>query len=347
MATRLGEIGIGGSLRPYIIAEVGQAHDGSLGIAHSYIDFAKDAGANAVKFQTHIAEEETTFQDEFRVKFAVQDKARFDYWKRMEFSPEQWYGLMQHAKSVGLEFISSAFSLPAFEMLDKLGQRIWKVGSGEMHSADLLQGMSETNKPILLSNGLVTNQELQKVVGFLQTRKSEFAILHCTSKYPTPNRDVGLNNISYLRDTYTVPVGLSDHTGEVFSSLAAVALGASVIEVHITHSKRSFGPDTLASLEFEDLKMLVSGSMAIHEMLSAPVDRSSLADDLVQMRNLFSKSLALKTDLKKGDVITAENLTLKKPGTGLAYEERFKFIGLRASRDLSRFNLLTYEDAVE
>ena len=200
----------------FVIAEVGQAHEGSLGAAHQFIEAAKSCGADAVKFQTHIAEEESTYDEPFRVKFSSQDKTRFEYWKRMEFSDGAWKELFDHAKEAGLTFLSSAFSVKAVELLENIGVPAWKVGSGEINSTPLLDVMLETKKPILLSSGLANIREIEERVDYIQSSNVPLALFQCTTKYPTSFKDVGLNNMTEFMKQFDVPVGLSDHSGSIF-----------------------------------------------------------------------------------------------------------------------------------
>ena len=237
-----------------IIAEVAQTHDGSLGTAHAYIDAAARAGASAIKFQTHIADAESSPDEPWRIKFSRQDATRFDYWKRMEFTAEQWNGLAAHAREKNLLFLSSAFSVEAVELLKRVGVAAWKVGAGEVTNLPMIERMAQTGKPILLSSGLSTWSDLDQAAEVARRYGSELAIFQCTTAYPCPPEKVGLNVLSELRSRYRCPVGLSDHSGTIYAGLAAAALGASFIEVHITFSRECFGPDVPASVTVDELK---------------------------------------------------------------------------------------------
>jgi sialic acid synthase SpsE len=168
-----------------IIAEIAQAHDGSLGILHSYIDALATTGVDAIKFQTHIAEAESSEYEQFRVNFSYVDKTRFDYWKRMEFSIDQWKEIKQHCDKVGLEFMSSPFSNKAVDYLEEIGVNQYKVGSGEISNLLLLNRLSETGKPVILSSGLSDWDELETAINFLQSKNTDVSILQCTTQYPT------------------------------------------------------------------------------------------------------------------------------------------------------------------
>ena len=211
-----------------IIAEIAQAHDGSLGMAHAYIDAVAKTGADAIKFQTHIAAAESTPAEPWRVKFSQQDERRFDYWRRMEFTTEQWRGLKQHADEAGLIFLSSPFSIEAVELLDSLGMAAWKIASGEVTNWPMLERMAETKRQFLLSSGMSDLAEIDGLVNWLREQELPFALLQCTSAYPCPPEKVGLNALSLFQERYQCPVGLSDHSSTIFPSLAAATLGATV-----------------------------------------------------------------------------------------------------------------------
>jgi len=219
---------IGHGLPCFIIAEVGNAHDGSLGTAHAYIDAIARTGASAVKFQTHIAAAESTKAEQFRVPFSYQDASRYDYWKRLEFTQAQWAELADHAEERGLVFLSTPFSREAVEMLSGLVPA-WKVGSGEVTNPELLKDIRTTGLPVLLSSGMASWEELETAVASLEG--SPLAVLQCTTAYPCTPEQVGLNVLSELRQQYECPVGLSDHSGTIYASLAAATLGANVQDV--------------------------------------------------------------------------------------------------------------------
>ncbi len=330
--------------RVLVIAEVAQSHDGSLGMAHAFIDAVAGAGAAAVKFQTHIAEAESTQDEPWRVKFSEQDKTRFDYWKRMGFSKEQWYGLAEHAKRKGILFLSSPFSVEAVTLLQEIGVPFWKIASGEVLNPEILEAVWKTRKPVLFSTGLAMAEELDAAVGETQKRRIPFGILKCTSEYPAPPERWGLQMISEFRERYCCPVGLSDHSGSITAGIAAAALGADIIEVHVTFSRQMFGPDVKASLTIEELTQLVTAVSQVRQALDSPVTSSGLSELQSEYRKIFGRSLALKYDLPEGTVLKKEYLTLKKPGTGIPHEEAGSVIGRRLIRDKKADRLLARDD---
>lgn len=315
-----------------IIAEVGQAHEGSLGFAHYYIDAAAKAGADIVKFQTHMAHAESTMNEPWRVKFSYEDEYRYDYWKRMEFTEEQWAGLKKHAEEKGLMFMSTPFSLEAAELLDRIGISIWKVSSGEVNDPWLMEKLLSTGKPIIFSTGMSTMEAICNYAAQLEKKKIEYAILQCTSMYPVLPKDVGLNVIDDLKKKYQVPIGLSDHSGTIYPALAAVSRGASIIEAHICMSKNDFGPDVKASLTVEEFQKMTEGVRAISEMLANPVDKDKLAGELSRSSQIFSKSVCAKRRIEKGEILTRDMLILKKPCIGIPAKEVETILGKKVTK---------------
>ncbi len=324
---------VGGRELPLVIGEVGQAHDGSLGLAHAFVDAIADAGADAVKFQTHIAEAESTAEEAFRVAFSKQDATRFDYWRRTGFDEAGWHGLAAHARERGLIFLSSPFSLEAVELLARVGVPAWKIGSGEVSNTQLLDRVAETGLPVLLSSGMSSYEELDRAVEHLRGRVP-FAVLQCTSAYPAAPEQTGLNVLAELASRYEAPVGLSDHSGTIYGSLAAVTLGASVIEVHITLSRTMFGPDVPSSVTAEELRSLVDGVDFIHRATTNEVDKDRAASEAEPLRKLFTKSIVASRSLVAGTTLTRADLAMKKPGHGLGADRLDSLVGRRLRRDL-------------
>jgi len=327
-----------------VIAEVAQAHDGSLGTAHAFIDAVAEAGVDVVKFQTHIASAESTPAEPWRVQFSRQDATRYDYWKRMEFTEAQWVGLRAHALKAGVDFMSSAFSLQAFDMLRRVGVGGWKVASGEVRNAALLEHMAATHLPVYLSTGMSPLSEIDEAVTLLRRFDLPVTVLQCTSLYPTPPERLGLNLIPEFKARWGYPVGLSDHSGTIWPSLAAVALGADVVEVHVTLSRHAFGPDVPASVTPEELKQLVQGVRWLAWSRAHPVDKDAMAEELAPMRALFTKSVVAVRDLPSGHALAPEDLAAKKPGTGIPAERIPELVGRRLARAVAADGLLAWDD---
>lgn len=328
----------------FSIAEVGQAHEGSLGILHSYIDAVASTGVDAIKFQTHIAEAESSDFEKFRVNFSYVDKTRKDYWSRMSFTKAQWKGIKQHCDDVGLEFISSPFSISAVELLEELDVKKYKFGSGEITNMLMLETVCETGKDIILSSGLSCFEELDRAVNFVKGFGNNLTLLQCTTKYPTQPKDVGLNVIDEMKQRYNVDVGLSDHSGTIFPSLAAVSLGAKMLEAHVVFDRRMFGPDSSSSLTIDEFKTLMTGVRDISEMLSNPIDKNNKSEKS-ELKTMFGKSLAVRGYLPEGHVITKGDLETKKPaGCGIPAADFDSVIGKTLNKSLEQWAFLNTDD---
>ncbi len=336
------ELGPGADL--LLVAEVGLSHDGNCNMAHAFIDAIARTGARAVKFQTHLADAESTPREPFRIRFSRLDETRQEYWRRTGFTEAQWIELKRHADEAGLVFLSSPFSPEAVELLERVNVPAWKVGSGETNNLPMLRRMLETGKPLLISTGMSYWNEIDAVVELAREHGAEFALMHCTSMYPSPPEKVGLNVLGEFRQRYGCPVGLSDHSGEIWASLAAAALGADVIEVHVCMSKDCFGPDVPASLTMDQVRTLAAGLKGIRTMISHPVDKQQMASALEPMRRLFCKSIVYQANVRAGSILGPKHLAGKKPGDGIPIAEVDRFIGRRLLRDARRDELLAAED---
>jgi N-acetylneuraminate synthase len=331
----------------FLIAEVGQAHDGSLGLAHSFIDAAADVGADAIKFQTHIADAESTIDEQWRVKFSYQDKTRFDYWKRVSFNPEDWIQLSEHAKKKGIIFLSTAFSVEAFEILDKIGVPAWKVASGELSSRFLLEKFIASKKPLIISSGMSSWAELKKLSSELIEANADHCFLQCTSKYPVSLKDIGLNVIEEFRLNLSSITGLSDHSGNLDVLKTAIARGANIVEAHITFDRKMFGPDSSSSLSINEFEDLVNFRDTVYCLDSNPVNKDHISDELKELKSLFTRSVSLRKDAVAGTILTKEMLTLKKPGNGIPESDIDTLIGKVLARNVFSSRLLNPEDFIK
>ena len=330
--------------KPYLIAEIAQAHEGSLGILHSYIDAVAKTGIQAIKFQMHIAEAESSIYEPFRVKFSKEDDTRFDYWKRMEFSLEQWKEIKKHCDYVGLDFICSPFSNLAVDWLEEIGVQTYKIGSGEVNNLLLLEKICATRKPIIISSGMSSFDELDKTVDFLKNKSVDFSILQCTTAYPTKPEQYGLNVINELKKRYNVSVGFSDHSAKVSTGIAAVALGAEILEFHVVFHREIFGPDAIASLTIEETKQLVESVNDIQSAIDNPIDKNN-NNQFDELKSIFEKSLAINKNLPENHIITFDDLESKKPkGYGISATDFQKVIGKKLNKEKSKWDFLTEED---
>lgn len=309
-----------------LIVEIGNTHEGSLGIATSMVEMASQAGAKTVKFQLHLAEHESSMQEPFRKKFSLQDENRFDYWERVTFSFAHWKRLIDHTVDAGLEFLCSPFSLEAAEWLMEDGRiKRWKVGSGEATNYPLLDFMIDSGLPILLSTGLVTWDELLEIKQRFEYRQAweRVTLLHCVSMYPAPLDSISLNVLEDLK-VITKNVGYSDHSGNVSVPLLVYAQGIKTIEVHMTPHKLFFGPDTQASLTPEEINNVIEISRTWDMLKTSGFSRDQLFDSSSMTANIFRKGIYWKHNLSKGHKISKEDLAFLKPNSEIeakCYEE--------------------------
>ena len=327
-----------------IIIEIGLAHDGSLGTAHSYIDALANSGTDAIKFQTHIADAESSDFEPFRVNFSKQDETRQQYWKRTEFTIEQWMGLKKHCEDLNIEFISTPSSISAVELLEKLNVARFKVGSGDTSNLLLLKRLGKTRKPILLSSGMSSFDELETSITFLRKFGNPLTIMQCTSKYPTDPKDWGLNVIQELKNRFELPVGFSDHSGTIYACLAAAVMGAEVFEFHVVFDKRQFGPDVSSSITIDQVKILTDGIKAIQTAMNNPINKDNI-HQFEDLKNMFGKSLSVNKYKKAGELIEFEDLESKKPSEyGIPAIEFEKVIGKTLNKNMKKWFFINWED---
>jgi len=334
-------------LPPVVVAEIAQAHEGSLGLAHSYLETAAEAGADAVKYQVHFAGEESTLREPWRIPFSYEDKSRYDYWKRMEFCASHWEELRKHAGELGLFFIGSPFSFRAVELLEAIDSDLLKVASGEVSNFPLLRRIAASRRSVLLSSGLSDWKELDRAVAIFRKAKAPLCILQCTTSYPTRMEEIGLNLIEEMEERYDLPAGLSDHSGSIFPSLAAAVRGARVLEIHLTYSRAMFGPDAAASLEPEELNRLVEGVKAVHTMNTHPLQKEAVGGDRALLRATFGRSVVAARDLPAGTLLQCGDLALKKPGEGSPPEDLELMLGRRLTQAVGVDDCVRWEHLEE
>jgi N,N'-diacetyllegionaminate synthase len=328
----------------FIIAEIAQAHDGSLGILHSLLDAVAGTGVDAVKFQVHIADAESSMEEPFRVRFSHVDSTRFDYWKRMELSVQQWAQLKERCEYHGVEFLATPFSNAAVDLLETIGIHRYKVGSGDATNPLLLERIARTGKEVILSTGLGEINELDETVLMLRQRRVPHALLQCTTRYPTAAEDVGLAWLGRLRERYGCPVGLSDHSGTIFPGLGAAALGAAAVEAHVTFDRRMFGPDAHASLNIKEFAMMVAGIRFLEKARGNGLDKV-FDEAKSELRRMFGKSLAVNRDLPAGHVLRFSDLEGKKPSDGgIPVSEMKRVIGRSLICNKRRWDFIQQDD---
>ena len=327
--------------KTYIVAEIAQSHDGSLGILYSLINALSQTGVDAIKFQVHIADAESSHQEPFRTKFSYVDKKRIDYWRRMELSLDQWVEIKKKCESLGLEFIATPFSNKAVELLEKLNVSKYKIGSGDFTNKLLIDKILLTKKELILSTGLVSIKEINEIISHIKFKNVPFSLLQCTTKYPTNAQDIGLNKIKFLKDKFKCPVGLSDHSGKIYPGLGAASLGANIVEAHATFDKRMFGPDSKASLTIDEFSELVNGIRFLEKAVKTEVESS----DFDNLNNIFGKSLAINKNLDKGEIIRFLDLEGKKPfNQGIPARDYEKVIGKSLKVSKKKWDFLSEGD---
>lgn len=340
-AIRIQDRVIGEGQPSFIIAEIGMNHDGSMGQARCFIDAAAEAGADAVKFQTHIAEAETLRNAPPPPYFS--EEPRFEYFKRTAFDKSQLTGLKDYTEARGLIFICSPFSIPAVDLLESVNVTSYKIPSGEITNLPFLKYLAKKGKPIIISSGMSSLPELDEAISLIRQFNDDIILMQCTSEYPCLYENVGLNLIQELKQRFDLPIGLSDHTLTIYTAIAAVTLGACVIEKHFTLSQRMYGPDAKFSLTPEEFKQMVEGIRAVETALSHPVDKGDIKK-LEHIKRIFQKSIVSTADIPRGVEIREDMISIKKPGDGLHPRYFQEIIGKKATRDITRDSLIRRED---
>ncbi len=330
--------------RLFLIAEIGQAHNGNVQKAHDYIDAVATTGVDAIKFQTHIADAESSIHEPFRIQITEAYETRFDYWKAMEFSLDQWMSLKNHCDDVGLEFMSSPFSNAAVDLLETIGVKRYKIGSGEVTNFLLLERVAQTHKPVILSSGMSSYKELDAAVSFLKSKDVQHSILQCTTAYPTDATQLGLNIITELKNRYQIPVGYSDHSAHLATGIAAIAVGATILEFHVILNANETGPDASSSLTIEEAKKLVKEVRYIYNAIQHSIDKTDNSN-YKELKQIFEKSLAVNKALPKGHSLAFSDLEAKKPkGYGIDAAEFETVIGKQLTRAMNPWEFLNKID---
>lgn len=328
-------------MKTFVIAEFGMLHDGSFGNAVCMAQVARDCGADAVKFQTHISEAETLPDAPMPAFF--KGEPRWDYFKRTAFNFDQWKKLKEHCDKIGIEFMSSPFSVEAVDLLERIGMKRYKIPSGEVTNIPFLERVAKTGGPVLLSSGMSDWEELDSAVDTIKKYNKKITMMQCTSMYPTPPEKVGLNVLAEMKERYGFPVGLSDQSLTISSCIAAVCLGATVIEKHVTLSKNCYGSDAKHSIEPERFAGLVKSIREIEKMLENPVDKNDLSSYL-EMKRVFEKSVVSLREIAAGEKITRSVIGLRKPGGGISPNKFDSLIGHTAKRKIPANKIISESD---
>ena len=328
--------------RVFIIAEAGVNHNGSLDLAKKLVDRAVDACVDCVKFQTFNPTDMVTnvaSKADYQKKNTNNTESQLEMLKELSLKEDEFVSLKDYCDKKGILFLSTPFDLESVDFLETLGCDKWKVPSGEITNYPYLVKIAKTGKPVIMSTGMSTIDEIRQALGVLrQNGSGEISLLHCNTQYPTPYEDVNLRAMLTLRDEFGVTVGYSDHTPGIEVPIAAVAMGAKIIEKHFTLDRNMGGPDHKASLEPDELKAMVVCIRNIEKALGNSEKRvtESEKENIAVAR----KSIVAKTGIKKGDIISEGNITTKRPGTGISPMEWNEVIGTRAIRDFETDELI-------
>ena len=320
----------------YIIAEIGPNHSGSLDKAIELVDASKKAGADAVKFQFHIPQYEST-KDAPPPPYFNKEKP-YEFFERTEFQIQGWFSLRKHVKELGLAFICSPFSIEAADILELMDIDAYKIASGEVTNIPMLEHIAKLGKPVYLSTGMSSYVEIVDALGALGGWRDftslDITLMQCSSLYPCPYDKVGLNVIKDLKK-YGLPVGLSDHTKTIYAPIVAVTQGATVIEKHITLTHNMIGPDASFSLTPDKFKEMVDGIRATDIMMDSAVDKDDLSI-YKDMKYIFQKSVTSTQDITRGTTVNESMISLKKPGDGIQPKDFESVIGKVAVKDIAK-----------
>lgn len=328
-----------------IIAEAGVNHNGDIKLAKQLIDAASEAGVDYVKFQTFKSEklvsknaEKASYQKE---NTEDASESQLKMLQKLELSEADHFELIEYCKSKNIKFLSTAFDLESIDFLNKLNIDLFKIPSGELTNYPYLEKIGSLGKRIIISTGMATIDEIGQAMAVLiknGTLRHQITVLHCNTEYPTPMHDVNLHAMQTIADTYSVPIGYSDHTLGIEVPIAAVAMGATVIEKHFTLDKTLPGPDHKASLEPDELKAMVKAIRNIEDALGDEEKQPTPSE--LKNKVVARKSIVASTTIKKGDILTKDNITTKRPGNGISAMEWPNIIGTTAKKDYLEDDLI-------
>ncbi|MPB64521.1 N-acetylneuraminate synthase [Campylobacter upsaliensis] len=325
-----------------IIAEAGVNHNGDINLAKKLIEQAAKAGADVVKFQTFKANSCVSVsakKAKYQLETTAKEESQLEMIQKFELSYESHFELMKHCKKHGIAFLSTPFDLESVEFLRGLDLPYFKIPSGEITNLPYLKAVAKCKKRVLLSTGMANLGEIEAALTILRKNGTRnITLLHCNTEYPTPFEDVNLNALKTLKEAFKLEVGYSDHTEGIVASLGAVALGAVVIEKHFTLDKTMEGPDHRASLEFEELRALCKGIRELEKALGSGIKKASKSE--AKNKIIARKSLVAKREIQKGEKFSIENLTTKRPGSGISAMRYEEYLGKRALKTYKKDELI-------
>ena len=330
-----------------IIAEAGVNHNGSINIARELVDKAVEAGVDIIKFQTFKSEKlvsKSARQAEYQKKNigTKSDDSQLSMLKKLELSEQDHVELMAYCKQKGIKFFSTAFDMDSIDYLHSLNMGLWKIPSGEITNYPYIKKIAQYGEPVILSTGMCEMDDISAAVSVLLkygVKREQITILHCNTEYPTPYEDVNLRAMNTIKDEFNVNVGYSDHTKGIEVPIAAAALGASVIEKHFTLDRNMEGPDHKASLEPYELKAMVSAIRNIEKAVGGDGTKHVSESERKNI-TIARKSIIAARDIKKGELLTEENMTVKRPGTGISPMRWEEVVGTKAIRNFAEEDLI-------
>jgi N-acetylneuraminate synthase len=336
---KIGDRVIGLDTPPFIIAEAGINHNGDYNKAIQLVDSAKENGADCIKFQYHITSAELIKAD-IRPGYLSQETL-WDITKRIELSADENHKIQEYCKKIGIMYMSTPFSREAADILNAMNVGAFKIGSGECNNIPLLEYIAKMSRPMILSTGMNDIESIKRSVHTIQKHDCPLMLMHCTSIYPTPYDKVHLGAITQLQETFELPIGFSDHSENIYASLASIALGACVIEKHFTVSSEWPGPDIGFSMDSEELSELVSGCKAVYAALGGK--KENIPEEQPIKDFAFASVVAIK-EIKAGELFSKENIWVKKPGTGEIEAKDFNsVIGKTASTNIDIDQQITHK----
>jgi N,N'-diacetyllegionaminate synthase len=343
---KIGNKIIGDNSPTFIIAEAGVNHNGSLEMAKKLIDAAKESGADAVKFQTFKAEEVVTKNAEKAEyqKTITTECSQYEMIKKLELSTTEFKELSSYAKKKNIIFLSSPFDLDSIEVLNELNVPAFKFGSGEITNFPLLELAATKGKPMILSTGMATLGEIEEVFNLLKGKISDIIIMHCVTSYPAKTEDSNLKVIETLKCAFKVPIGFSDHTRGIEMAVAAVAMGACVIEKHFTLDKNLDGPDHKASLEPDELERMIKSIKNVEKGMGNGIKKLTIEEE--EIKKIARKSIVARIDIQKDVTLKKEMLAIKRPGTGISPKYFNFLIGKKLKKSISADCLLNLDDVL-
>lgn len=329
---------IGGSYQSFIIMDACVNHNGDINTAKQLALEAKNNGANAIKYQLHLPDKEMLKDVPHSSNF---DEPLYDFLKRVSLSPTDHKNIKDYCDKIDIHYMCTPFSLEAVDILEKLNLEVYKIGSGEMMNTPLLERIIETGRPMIISTGMSEISEIHDTVAYLKSKRVKFVLMNCTSLYPTPYESVNLNIIPYLKTMFRVPIGHSDHTIGIHTSIAAVAMGAKVIEKHFTLDKTQPGPDQIVSIEPQELKIMVK---QIRDIESGLYGEKYVLPNEVEIRKWAQESIVSITNILPDTVITRDMISMKRPGTGILSKHMKHVIGRTTRKPITTDKIIQWSD---